>query len=105
MKVIELTDSIVEWMTDHYGLVSRKECAKHLMVSTTTIDRWARQLGLSKKINHNKKKEAKVVEVPVEVEKGYCIDCKHYVAGGYCGRTNRHTGALNEKTCFKKITL
>lgn len=45
------------------------------------------------------------VEVNPSVEVGYCIDCKHYILGGQCGRTGKITGALNEKPCFKTNTL
>ena len=47
-KKIELTDTIVEWMKENYGVLERRECAKHIGVSTTTIDRWAQQLALRK---------------------------------------------------------
>lgn len=49
--------------------------------------------------------KAIVVTPAVEVEKGYCVDCKHYILGGQCGKTGRRTGALNEKPCFKRNTL
>lgn len=107
-KKIELTDTIVEWMKENYGVLERRECAKHIGVSTTTIDRWAQQLALRKTRCHvqpvkYKKKKRPGVEVEAKGEdKGYCVDCEHYILGGHCGMTNRHTGALNEKKCFKR---
>ena len=102
----EMTDYHIKWMQENYGKVSRKDCAQHFQVSTTTIDRWAKQLGLRKqqgsKVIREKRKVPVEGEDSAEVESGYCLDCKHYIFGGFCGKTNRHTGALNEKQCFKR---
>lgn len=100
--MIEFTDSHKSWMIDNYGIVSRKDCAQHFHVSLTTIDRWAKMLGLS--IRKSIKKSISVINDAgndVEVEKGYCVDCEHYVLGGQCGINGKPTGALNEKPCFK----
>lgn len=101
---IELTDDIISWMNENFGKASRKECALHCNVSVCTIDRWARQLGLFAR----KSKDIKQIletnpapEKPIK-DRGYCIDCEHYVVGGTCARTARYTGALNEKPCFKR---
>lgn len=106
---IELTDYHIKWMQENYGKVSRKDCAQHFQVSLTTIDRWAKQLGLRKqqgsKVIREKRKVPVEVEDSAEVESGYCLDCKHYIFGGFCGKINRHTGALNEKQCFTKHTM
>ena len=110
-KKIELTEYHIKWMQTNYGNVSRKDCAKHFNVSVTTIDRWVKELGLQARApkDHSKpsKKPSKVVEVKpaVEAQKGYCMDCEHYIFGGHCGKTGRLTGALNEKPCFKQNTL
>ena len=104
---IELTDYHIKWMQENYGKVSRKECAEHLKVSVTTIGRWVKELGLQMRPSEYKagvKKKKLSVEVVEDGEIGYCLDCKHYIFGGFCGKTNRHTGALNEKQCFKRNT-
>lgn len=51
----------------------------------------------------DKRKVPVEVEDSAEVESGYCLDCKHYIFGGFCGKTKRYTGALNEKQCFKRM--
>lgn len=110
MKVI--TDFHRSWLTNNYGKVTSKECAARLGVSERTICRWAKEFGLtndrvSKITSKPSKKVVKVVEVTpdIEAEKGYCVDCKHYVLGGECEKTGKLTGALNEKPCFKRNTL
>ena len=100
---IELTDYHIKWMQENYCNVSRKDCAQHFQVSTTTIDRWAKQLGLRKKQGSKVIREKR--KVPVEALKGYCMDCEHYIFGGHCGKNGKPTGALNEKPCFKQNTL
>ena len=110
-KKIELTEYHIKWMQTNYGNVSRKDCAKHFQVSVTTIDRWVKELGLQvrapKDPSKPSKKPSKVVEVKsaVEAQKGYCMDCEHYIFGGHCGKNGKPTGALNEKPCFKQNTL
>ena len=107
-KKIELTEYHIKWMQTNYGNVSRKDCAKHFLVSVTTIDRWVKELGLQvrapKDPSKNPSKDAEV-KPAVEALKGYCVDCLHYVVGGHCGKTGRLTGALNKKHCFKQNTL
>lgn len=106
--MFELTDYHKAWMTENYGKVSRKDCAKHFHVSPTTIDRWVKELGLRARTPKDpSKKTSKDVEAKPAVEalKGYCVDCLHYVVGGHCGKTGRLTGALNKKHCFKQNTL
>lgn len=107
-KKIELTEYHIKWMQTNYGNVSRKDCAKHFQVSVTTIDRWVKELGLQVRAPKDlSKKPSKVVEVKpaVEAQKGYCMDCEHYILGGKCGKSGKPTGALNEKSCFKQNTL
>jgi DNA-binding MarR family transcriptional regulator len=71
------------------GYINRFEDADKVVEYTTNYD------ALLKKV-------AVEGEDSAEVESGYCLDCKHYIFGGFCGKTNRHTGALNEKQCFKR---
>ena len=107
-KKIELTEYHIKWMQTNYGNVSRKDCAKHFQVSVTTIDRWVKELGLQVRARARaSKKPSKVVEITpaVEAQKGYCMDCEHYIFGGHCGKNGKPTGALNEKPCFKQNTL
>ena len=110
-KRIELTEYHIKWMQTNYGNIKRKDCAKHFNVSVTTIDRWVKELGLQARApkDHSKpsKKPSKVVEAKpaVEAQKGYCMDCEHYIFGGHCGKNGKFTGALNEKPCFKQNTL
>lgn len=104
MDKIDLTDEMASWLKENYGKMTQRECAKYFKISIATISRWIKILGLSPR----KPKEIKKIletdnsmDKPIS-ERGYCIDCKHYVVGGNCARTARYTGALNEKPCFKR---
>jgi hypothetical protein len=107
----KLTEYHKTWLQENYGKVSREDCALRLKCSNRTIDRWVSELGLQtrkpKDPSKPSKKLNKVVEVKsaVEAQKGYCMDCEHYIVGGQCGKNGKPTGALNEKLCFKQNTL
>lgn len=105
-----LTEYQTTWLQENYGKMSREECALRLHCSTRTIDRWINKLGLQINKPSKPSKPSKVIEVveekpAVDFQKGYCMDCKHYIVGGQCGKNGKPTGALNEKPCFKQNTL
>ena len=104
MDKIDLTDEMASWLKENYGKMTQRECAKYFKISIATISRWIKILGLSPR---KPKEIKKILEVDQSLnkpigERGYCIDCKHYVVGGNRARTARYTGALNEKPCFKR---
>lgn len=100
-----LDDNVANWLKENYHQLSLKECAKELMVSVSTIKNWSHQLGLRKykpSLGKDRKLPLKVEKPKMSEDIDYCRHCKHYCAGGLCGKTGRYTGSLNEKQCFKR---
>lgn len=99
--MIELTESMATWLTENYGKVPMKECTKRFQVSETTVRKWVRMLGMNPSLKAALKEKVKPVEVEIK-ERHFCADCIFYQSGGYCRKNRRHTGALNDKGCFKQ---
>lgn len=99
-----MTEYQKEWLLKNYGRIGRKESANYLRVCPSTLDGWIKELGIARQ-KREKRKTPKVSApdtVQSDIEKGYCRECMSYIAGGWCDKTGKITGALNEKKCFKR---
>lgn len=107
MRPREWTPEEIEWLKTNYPIKSDHICRMHLHISYERLYEKADELGLKKEIPRkveeinktpNKKK---VVWIDETACGGYCQDCRDYVHGGLCSKTNRWVGALWQKKCFK----
>lgn len=104
----EFTETEKQWLRDNYHSMKQCDCAKHLHCSGGVIRRLAKQLGIYEyrksydQLELNKAKKVEAVKAINQDDKGYCLDCCYYLAGGHCSKTGRDTGALNKKICFKE---
>lgn len=96
-----LTPDEEQWLRENYDKLPKVRIAKELDLGIKALRHIAKELGIWEAPKPKAIFEARPMKSKYDKGKGYCIDCRHYRAGGVCAMTSKSTGALHRMECFK----
>ena len=96
-----LTPEQQQWLIENYDKMTKISLANELEIGIKVLRRIAKELGIWKEPARKAFVEmAQPVKSKYDQGQHYCMDCRHYRAGGICQKKGT-TGALHKKECFK----